>query len=126
MWHYTCAHGRAALGEGGTLLPPLWQVESVPGGFPVAAYALLGLIWATPTDAPDRLALGLTSATIDCDRMRFRYSVPAEAFTPWGRMRHRMPTEVVDALELSPGAEPASWWVADRPVEGARLDRGWP
>jgi len=126
LWHYTCAHSLDALDHSGTLLPPLWQIDSVPGGLPIAAYALLGLVWATDMDPPDRAALGLTSATLSCDRMRHRYAVPGEQFTHWGRMRHRLPTELVDALELATGAQPAHWWVSDTPVEGAYRDKEWP
>lgn len=126
LWHYTCAHGDLAIGPRGILLPPLWQIAEVPLGLPIAAYALLGLVWATDMDPPERAALGLTSATLSCDRMTYRYAVPGGAFTRWGAMRHRLPTELVDALELASGAQPARWWVTDRPVEGARRDKDWP
>lgn len=122
LWHYTCAHGDLAIGPRGILLPALWQIHEVPMGLPTDAYALLGLVWATDMDAPDRQALGLTSATLSCDRMAHRYAVPAEAFTPWGRIRHRMSTALVDALELANGAQPAHWWAAEGPVSGALRD----
>lgn len=122
LWHYTCAHTRERLGERGTLFPPLWQISNVPGGLPVAAYALLGVVWATDADDPPHAALGLTSATLSCDRMAHRYSVPREAFTRWGRFRSRFPAELVEPLETALGAEPALWWIAEGPVEGARLD----
>lgn len=122
LWHYTCTHGRLALDEGGALLPPLWQVSEVPGGLPVSVYGLLGLVWATAVDEPDRLALGLTSATISCDRLAYRYRVPGDAFRPWGRLRSRLDPDLVEALETAPGAQPAQWWVAEGPVDGARLD----
>lgn len=126
LWHYTCAHAQPGIDRRGILLPPLWQVESVPGGLPRDAYALLGLVWATDMDPPQREALGLTSATLSCDRMTRRYQVPADAFTRWGWMRHRLASNLVDALELAPGAQPARWWVADHPVEGAQRDDTWP
>lgn len=125
LWHYTCKHTRLALDQGGTLLPPLWKIESVPEGLPLPAYALLGLVWATEADDPDPYALGLTSATISCDRLAYRYAVPREAFTRWGRVRSRLDRDLVDALERARGAEPAQWWIAEGPVEGARLDRSY-
>lgn len=124
LWHYTCDHGALALGEAGTLIPPLWQVESVPEGFPPLAYALLSLVWATDLDPPDRYALGLTRDTMAqrCDRMAYRYTVPARSFVRWGRIRSALPPGLSDALEQAPGAMPAHWFVAQGPVEGARRD----
>jgi hypothetical protein len=126
LWHYTCAHAIDALDHSATLLPPLWQIESVPGGLPPEAYTLLGLVWATDMDPPNRSALGLTMATLSCDRMTHRYAVPRAQFTHWGRVRSRLPSALVNPLELAQGAQPAHWWVADRPVEGAYRDKEWP
>jgi hypothetical protein len=125
LWHYTCAHGRLALDQGGALLPPLWQVREVPLGLPLSAYALLGLVWATDAEVPGVLALGLTRLTISCDRTAYRYAVPGEVFTPWGEIRSRLPGDLVDALEGAPGVEPSHWWTAEGPVDGARLDRSY-
>lgn len=125
LYHYTCAHGRLALGEGGALLPPLWQIDEIPSGFPPAALTLLGLVWATEEARPDRYALGLTSATISCDRLAHRYAVPSWQFARWGRVRSRFPVAVVEALETARGAQPAMWLVAEGPVDGATLDHSY-
>lgn len=126
LWHYTCTHRISEIGETGILLPPLYQLAAIPDWLPRDAYPLLGLVWATDMDPPQRLALGLTDHTIACDRTTARYAVPASAFTRWGRWRHLMPPWLVDELELANGAQPARWWVADRPVPGAVLDKEWP
>lgn len=125
LWHYTCAHGDLGIGARGILLPPLWQISEVPLGLPLGAYTLLGLIWATDMDPPNREALGLTSATLSCDRTTHRYAVPARLFIRWGAARDRAPAELVNALERARGAQPARWWVTDTPVEGARRDNQW-
>lgn len=122
LWHYTCAHTWEALGDSGTLTPPWWQLHSVPQAMPREAIALLGLVWATDMDPPERHALGLTSATLRCDRMSHRYAVDAEYFIRWGAMRHRLPRRLVDELELTAGAQPGRWWVTDTPVPGAHHD----
>lgn len=122
LFHYTCTHGRNALGPGGTLIPVVLQRPDAVAMINPAARALLGMVWATDMAAPDVWALGLTRDTIQCDRTRYRYSVPAASFYRWGRVRHNMEPALVDALELAPGAEPVHWWVAFEPVEGAVYD----
>lgn len=122
LWHYTCVHGRIALGVGGTLLPVALQRPDVAERVNPAAQELLAMVWATDLSYPDPFALGLTRATIVCDRTRFRYRVPASAFTRYGRVRHRMRPDLRNALESAYMAEPVHWWVAFTPVEGATLD----
>lgn len=119
LWHYTCEHSAAKLGPLALLLPPIWQLDSVPEGLPRSAFALLGLVWATDLDDPEPYSprLGLTAATITCDRTEIRYAVAEAAMTRWGRVRSRLPADLVEALETAPGAEPARWWVAEGPVE---------
>jgi hypothetical protein len=118
LFHYTCTHGRVALGVGGTLQPPFMQGAN-PDRVPDDAAPLLAMVWATDLSTPRADALGLTRTTITCDRTLFRYTVPAAAFNRWGRVRSQLPTPLVDALELARGAEPAHWWVAFGAVEGA-------
>lgn len=121
LWHYTCVHGRAALGKGGTLVPAALQRPDIADVVNPAARALMEMVWATDLCPPDPYALGLTAATIQCDRTAFRYAVPAAAFLHWGRVRHNVHPALVNALELAYMAEPAHWWVAWGPVEGAVL-----
>lgn len=106
LWHYTCDHGRAALGTTGVLLPN------------AAAPGLPPLVWATDMPAAnDPEALGLTSVILDCDRTAHRYAITDPAgFTRWGRVRSHYPDWARDALELADGAQPARWWVSPTPA----------
>lgn len=124
LWHYTCEHGAQAIGDTGTLWAAAQQLEEAPS-LPLDAAVLLHMVWATDMDPPERAALGLTSATIECDRMAYRYRVPSHAFRRWGKVRSSLPAPLVDALELAPGAQPGAWWVSFQPVPGAHRDRKW-
>jgi hypothetical protein len=110
LWHYTCEHGRAALGESGDLL-------SIHDQYPRKLCPEWGhLNWATDLDWPLRNALGLTMHSLDCDRARYRYRVDeATSMVPWGRLRSAMP-RAAEQLETVPGAMPGHWYVAPWPV----------
>ncbi|MBS3177733.1 MULTISPECIES: hypothetical protein [unclassified Pseudoclavibacter] len=76
-----------------------------------------GLAWFTSDPDASREQLGLTSRTLDCDRMAHWLEVSAtEDVYPWGRVRSRFPRHVLDDLETTPGAEPRSWFVSKKPV----------
>lgn len=127
LWHYTCAHAHEAIGEAGTLLPPVAVVprrvakltERMPEVGP-----LFTMVWATDLEAPDADALGLTRFALKCDRTAYRYAVPAEGFARWGWVRGRYAREVLDLLELANGAEPARWWVSFDPVPATYAPMG--
>ncbi|MGH9252915.1 MAG: hypothetical protein ACRD0W_25905 [Acidimicrobiales bacterium] len=96
LYHYTCDHGAARIGDSGILQPHL------------------GLVWLTDLDVPMREALGLTSHILNCDRIVHRYRVTDTAscqrwLTYLGR-RWQLD------LELADGARPAHWWVSEQPV----------
>lgn len=105
LWHFTCEHGYAGIGERGTigcnphlLLPRLGQ-----------------LVWMTDDPNPDRDDVGLTSATLSCDRMAYRYRVlSASRCIPWNAVRHLAPAHILHDLE-SFGA-PDTWWISRAPV----------
>ena len=74
LWHFTCEHGRRALGKRGLLVAPL--PNPLLGG--------ARLIWVTTEAAPDRERTGLTMHSTPCDRMAYRYRVlQPERCTPW-------------------------------------------
>lgn len=111
LYHYTCSHGRRAIGDIGEVLPPVLLRPDL--SFPPFGI----LAWFTDLTIPDRGALGLTSTLTRCDRTRYRYRVTADpsSLRPWVAVRHLFPSLLVDMLEETP-ADPARWWVSDLPV----------
>jgi hypothetical protein len=84
---------------------------------------LTKLAWFTDLDEPVADVLGLTSRMTYCDRTQYRWQVDAPPGdvrgllpVPYGSIRRRLNVFIRDSLELSPGAEPAHWWVATWPV----------
>jgi hypothetical protein len=116
LWHYTCHHGRAGLGDTGTLLPPQLQPAAL-ALLPPPLQVNARLIWLADLHAPRRAALGLTSHVLQCDRAQHRYRVVEAAdAVPWREARESCPPELVELLEAAPGAKPWHWWVATQPV----------
>jgi hypothetical protein len=118
LYHYTCEHGRAALGDSdGVVVPPRVHSPGHLDSLPVRFGVLAELSWFTDLDVPYREALGLTS-TLDgmCDRTRYRYRVVADRDVErWLRSRWRT-VPVLRALEHAPGAMPSHWYVSSHPV----------
>ena len=109
LYHYTCSHGRADLGDEGHLLPGA-SLTSAQLAMPWTA----SLVWLTDLPAPIRDALGLTSNFIRCDRTRYRYRVVDPTHTVrWVLVARNYPRA---EIENAPGVLPMHWWVADRPV----------
>lgn len=120
LYHFSCSHGADGIDTMGFVLP----VSMVPGAN-LSTLAegnrwLADLCWFTDDPAPERLALGLTSFTIDCDRMERRYEVdPPESLRWWPAKILELDPVVrrqARALSNNPGAQPGRWWVANRPV----------
>lgn len=112
LWHYTCDHGRRAIGERGSLIP----AAARPGVGNLSPWTAL-LVWMTDLDVPVRDGLGLTSHTLTCDRTVYRYRVtdPADCL-PWMVVRHSLSPAYRDGVERAPGALPRHWWVSPLPV----------
>lgn len=107
LWHFTCTHGRRALGKRGLLIAPI--------GNPLLDGARL--IWLTTEAAPDRETTGLTSRTTPCDRMAYRYRVlQPERCTPWLGSLYRAVAapRVVEVLESF--GDPEHWYVTAVPT----------
>lgn len=119
LWHFTCSHGRAALGHQSKLLPlNEWNPAAAELLAPDAR-VLAELIWMTsePTVSDPR-ALGLTRRLSLCDRTEYRYRVldaaPARLYVDvW---RELLPRSMHVELCGAPGARPGLWWVATAPV----------
>lgn len=111
LWHFTCSHGRRGIGRVGIVRP---NRHAFLHGPPLA--------WFTDHPDPDRMSVGLTSETLTCDRMAYRYRVtdPAdvEPFAAWSA-RNPQPLDVWSALTSH--GDPARWFVSVVPVP-VRLD----
>jgi hypothetical protein len=120
LYHFTCAHGRRAIGTGPNAL-------LVPHLHPMLGKKVL---WLTVEAAPDRSETGLTATFISCDRMQHRYVVTKlENCRPWigSPERDGLPPDVLHAFEIRDDgqhARPDQWWISDVPVS-ARYDRSW-
>lgn len=109
LYHYTCEHGAKALGRRGMLRP---------NEHPLLNGARL--VWLTDMMDPDRLALGLTSDSLSCDRLAFRYIVQADdamSWEEWARV-HRVGPLARHLLEADRSCD--RWFVLERSVLGIR------
>lgn len=112
LYHYTCRH-RAAFIRRERMLkgnPHPWLLDVGP------------LIHLTDLDQPDRLALGLTSNILTCDRTEFRVTVETDVAERWSVFARTIPRRVREGLETAPGALPAHWWVARMPLPIVDVD----
>lgn len=110
LWHWTCEHAAEGIRRQGVVVPH--------GGWSW---------WTdiTQADGRTRRALGLTSETLDCDRMAYRFrAADIDDIMPWrGFVTARdLTRSYVTALESAPGAQPWHWWVAtvDVPIRSVR------
>ena len=115
LLHYTCAHVRQRLGRRAMLRP---QRQPHLGD--------RRLLWLTEQAVPDRLALGLTSQSLDCDRLQHRYLVDTLDAEPWLAYAQRtgLPPDARARLEAVDGAQPSTWWVLETSALGV-LDRAY-
>lgn len=111
LFHFTCDHGRAAMGDQPVLRP---GADLVDGAVPWTS----ALVWLTDLERPNRDGLGLTSHAIRCDRTQHRYRVlDGERVLRWTDFARDLPREYRESIEGTPGAMPAHWWVA---ISGVR------
>lgn len=116
LFHYTCGHGFNGIVRLGVIRPnrPLW------GDFPP-------LVWLTDMREPDRDALGLTSRSLPCDRLEFRFIVKVADPIPWTPFADAADfhDEWRDALESF--GSPNRWWVSLEPIPASawRVDDAW-
>lgn len=113
LYHYTCAHGRAALGKSGTVLPIReWNRRAARRVRPDRR-AITEISWFTDLDGPGAEALGLTRHASTCDRTAFRYRVRDEdagLVVPWVGCAWRQGWMLL--LERADGALPRHWFVS--------------
>lgn len=115
LYHFTCSHGRAALGDVGELLPARDLIDhGQPGGIELPPWA--GLVWLTDMGSPfPRESLGLTRTVALCDRTRYRYRTTLDAgIVPW--LDYSRGLDWSYLLNLAPGVHPGRWYVSEAPV----------
>lgn len=106
LFHFTCEDAAPIIVRERLLRPgPLW-----------------GIVWLTDQPHPERFALGLTSHSLTCDRMAWRFIVKTDG-VPWSQVRDEFPAELVRAIETAPLADPARWFIARMPC---RVTKGAP
>lgn len=106
LWHFTCGHGRRALGKRGLLVAPI-------------GHPLLGarLIWLTTEAEPDREATGLTMRFQRCDRMAYRYRVlQPDRCEPWIGCPFRDAAHPQIIADLESFGDPHHWWITIIPT----------
>jgi hypothetical protein len=127
LYHYTCEHGRAALGEAGTLLPPGQFQPGHASRLPEYMRETSWFIWCTDLDFPFRAALGLSRVALVCDRTRYRYRVAGDisGVARWTELRETCHPRMVAELESAHGAMPMHWWVACTPLRAHYAPIQW-
>jgi hypothetical protein len=109
LYHFTCDHAWALLGNAGKLRPARDQTTTLPDNWWPADY-----VWVTDLAHPIRDALGLTNtlgAPAVCDRTAHRYRVTDTAdCVPWTVVRRTVQNPGL--LESAPGVRPRHWWVS--------------
>lgn len=119
LYHWTCEHSHADIGETGHLLPVRQLRPEAAADHPFTS----DLIWLTDLSVPIRLALGLgnLSGIVRCNRVEHRYRVvePGAESIQWWPLwaRANISRAEAQALNASPGARPVHWWVSTEPVE---------
>lgn len=116
-WHYSCRHSAESIAETGILRPNAQPM-----------LARLPMTWFTTQRTAPRAALGLTSVTLDCNRMECLYRVVDEdehLVVRWGdlKMAPDFAPYLTGArrLEAARGTKPGLWAVALQPVRVERL-----
>jgi hypothetical protein len=106
LYHYTCDHGAAGISASG-----LVEVRLQPPEGKVA------LAWFTDLEAPNRVALGLTSRSLQCDRLAYRFTIPEpiDVVRYVDVRREHFPRYWREALESVPGAMPMHWYISLAP-----------
>ena len=118
LYHFTCHHKAEQIGA------MLGSIQ--PHRQPVLLD--LSLSWFTSMPGAGRAALGLTSKTLECDRMEALYEVEPddERFVmPWADLKRLDGfAPLIDAsrrLEAVRGTRPSLWWVSLQPVRARRV-----
>lgn len=121
LYHWTCRHGATAIGRRG-YAEPLWmhRPDIVPT-MPEEWRWMSELVWFTNAPGAGRIDLGLTSRTLQCDRMEYRYKVLDDSdVVPWLSVCRQYPRPAVTELH-SGDHRPGLWLVSTLPVPVERV-----
>jgi hypothetical protein len=122
LWHFTCEHGREAIGEASMVLPIAMFDPKAARLLPWWFEPMAGISWWT--DQADGQGSVVTSKPTEagCERWQYRYrALDVERAIPYGRWARALEPRVRFVLETTPGAMPGTWWVAENAMP-ARLD----
>lgn len=117
LWHFTCDHFATQIVAVGALVPHRHPY------FP----SLGRVVWLTSQPNPERYLVGLTSDTLDCDRMAHRFRVTeSDQCLWWPDVRDLMraarqpgfDAATVRAFEY--GRAPETWWLSPLAVPVVR------
>lgn len=129
LYHFTCSHAIAGIRRVGALLPLIeWRdldrVRQREGYCPSGLAGAPAVVWLTHEPRPNRDAVGLTSHSLDCDRMEWRCEVLRNGAVRWTEFatRHGATPEFLANL-CEDDADPALWWVVTRPTLVRRIVR---
>ena len=114
FYHFTCDHGAEGIRRDGELRPQSpWPVFAM--GVATRLEHARPVVWLTDDPAPDRAAVGLTSVTLNCDRMAHRFEVDARVWrwADWAAVRGANPEYL---MVLGWGREPWRWFVSEKPL----------
>lgn len=104
LYHYTCNHGAKGIQRAGLVYP---------NHHPLLGFAIA---WFTDLEAPDPDDVGLTSTTLDCDRLAHRFTVDPSACHRWLGSNEHARTPLPTQRDLHWASKPEHWWVSIRPV----------
>jgi hypothetical protein len=107
LYHYTCRDGFEQITKAGFIRPTMHP------------YLSRAVVWLTDLDTTDRRALGLTSYSLSCDRMEYRFEVDEELAVHWPKFFASLPKEVrASAVELcyADGVRPSHWFVSEKAI----------
>lgn len=104
LYHFTCRDAAPRIVQCGELLPrPQVQLDGTK------------LVWLTDLESPNRYEIGLTSHSLDCDRMEFRFEADIDEPVRWVDYLREQPRDVRLTgryLAMATGAKPMHWFVS--------------
>ena len=126
VWHFTCEHGRQAIGGVGQIFPlRAMLTTNVLDTQEETTKRIASLAWFTTvgdiTTREEARSIGLHSTeTLKCERWTHRYRVGKRSIknlVSWQVERVTWPEHIRQALEhATAGIEPQFWWVSASPV----------